>query len=68
MATTATQQRAHKKKIDEARHQIYLLFEKFIEKEVTWDEYCLLRLPYLEILGTRSLYDETGQRKSAEVA
>jgi len=57
---SATEQRKRKAKIDEAKEKISTLYHLKEAGTITEDQYCLQRIPHLEVLGTRHMYDSTG--------
>ncbi len=60
---TATEQRARRAIIDEAKAELSYLFRSKEDGLVTEEEYRLKRLPFLEIIGTRAWYDDEGNIK-----
>lgn len=63
MATTTTEQKKRKDAVDKAKEEISRLFRLKEAGSITEDQYYLQRLPYLEIIGTRQMYDDTGRFK-----
>lgn len=60
---STTEQRKHREKIDKAKEEISRLYRLKEAGIITEDEYYLNRLPYLEVFGTRHMYDDTGRFK-----
>lgn len=60
---STTEQRKRREKIDKAKEEISKLYRLKEAGTITEDQYYLSRLPYLEIIGTRNMYDDTGRFK-----
>ncbi len=60
---SSTKQKKAKDKIDDAKAEIVKLLALHHQGVLTWEEYCLKRLPFIEVIGTRQMYDERGNLK-----
>jgi len=58
-----TEQKKRREEVDKAKEELSKLWRLKEAGTITEDEYCLQRLPYVTILGTRSMYDNTGHFK-----
>lgn len=63
MVLSTTEQKKRKEAVDNAKEEISKLYRMKEAGTITEDQYCLRRLPYLEIIGTRHWYDDTGRLK-----
>lgn len=60
---STTEMRKRKEAVDKAKEEISKLYRLKEAGTITEAQYFLQRLPYLEVIGTRQLYDDTGKMK-----